>query len=161
MATLEEQVKELSERVLALERHLGMGPLRAPLTDFKKLMEGLDKRTLEYIFQGEGDGSLACAMMGQEKGVVLSMKGALSKTRWRRVHAEMKKMMEEGVSESGVKSAQESLQYKIQKLEDMGNIVVAGVHDGELVGVPWDGKWAEKPKLDLREWEVRVLEQVE
>lgn len=161
MATLEEQVKELSERVLALERHLGMGPLRAPLTDFKKLMEGLDKRTLEYIFQGEGDGSLACAMMGQEKGVVLSMKGALSKTRWRRVHAEMKKMMEEGVSESGVKSAQESLQYKIQKLEDMGNIVVAG-YGGPYVsgegGWPWERK---EPKLDLREWEVRVLEQVE
>jgi flagellar motor switch protein FliG len=134
--------------------------LRASLADFNKLMEGLDKRTLECIFQGESDGSMACAMMGQEKGLVLSMKAALSKTRWRRVHVEMKKMTEEGVPESSVKSAQESLQYKIQKLEDMGHIVVAG-RGGPYVsgegGWPWDRK---EPKLDLKEWEVRVLEQV-
>ncbi len=160
MATLEEQVKELGERVLKLERHLGMAPLSGFISDFKKLMEGLDRRTLEVIFQGESEGSLACALMGQEKGVVESVKAALSKSRWRRVHATMKNLAVEGVTEGNVKSSQEALQRKVQQLEDMGNIVVAGDHDGELVGVPWDGKWEEKPKLDLREWTAKVLEAV-
>lgn len=130
------------------------------ISDFKKLMEGLDRRTLEVIFQGESEGSLACALMGQEKGVVESVKAALSKSRWRRVHATMKNLAVEGVTEGNVKSSQEALQRKVQQLEDMGNIVVAGDHDGELVGVPWDGKWEEKPKLDLREWTAKVLEAV-
>ena len=160
MATLEEQVKELSERVLKLEKHLGMVPLQGTLSDFKKLMEGLDKRTLEWIFRGEGERRLACALMGQEKGVVESVKAALSKSRWKRVHAEMKNLAAEGITEDSVKHSQEALQLKIQQLEDMGEIVVASAHDGELVGVPWDGKWEEKPKLDLRDWTAKVLEAV-
>ena len=155
MATLEEQVKELTERLVKLEKHLGMAPLRPPLANFKGLMEGLDFRTLEWIFRGESDRGLAIAFMGQEKPVLESVMKALSKSRWKRVHGEMKILMEEGVTERWVKGSQEDLQRKIQKLEEMGEIVVAGTGE-PCVGSTWP--FPEPAKLDLREWKAKILD---
>jgi flagellar motor switch protein FliG len=157
MATLEEQVTELTERLEKLEKHLGMAPLRPPLADFKGMMEGLDFRTLEWIFRGESDRELAIAFMGQEKDVLENVRKALSKSRWKRVYAEMRNLTEEGVTEGWVKGSQEELQRKIQKLEEMGEIVVAG-SGRQLVGSTWP--FPEPPKLDLREWKSKVLEAV-
>ena len=126
MVTLDEQVKELTERVEKLERQLGIGPLKGLVADFKGLMMGLDIRTLEYVFQGESEHSLAYSFMGQPKEVLESVKKALSKIRWNRVCAEMNDLMTEGVTESSVKASQEGLQRKVQKLEEMGGIVVDG-----------------------------------
>ncbi|HEY5040267.1 MAG TPA: FliG C-terminal domain-containing protein [bacterium] len=157
MATLEEQVKDLTERLEELEKKFGLAPLKGVVADFKLLMGGLDFRTLETIFQGESDGELACALMGQEKPVLENVKKSLSKTRWKRVHGAMKSMAKEGVTESWVKSSRESLQRKIQKLEQMGHIVVAG-HEGPFVEGVWPWKPEEQPKMDLRDWTVNVLD---
>ncbi len=160
MATLEEQVKELTERLEKVERQLGVAPLKGLLADFKTMMENFDNRTLEYIFQGEGDGELAMALMGQEKAVLENAKRALSKTRWKRIYGAMEDLTVEGVSKDWVEAKQENLQRKIQKLEQMGDIVVAGMYDDHelLAGTPWTGKWEEKPKMDLREWKAKVLD---
>lgn len=156
MATLEEQVKELTERVEKLERQLGIAPLRGLVADFKGLMMWLDTRTLAYIFQGESDHSLAYSLMGQPKEVLESVKKALSKTRWNRVCAEINDLMTEGVTEPLVKSSQESLQRKVQKLEEMADIVIDGSGEPHVGGVI--RPFPESAKLDLREWKAKVLE---
>jgi len=155
MATLEEQVKQLTERVEKLERQLGIAPLRGLVADFKGLMMGLDNRTLEYIFQGESEHSLAYSFMGQPKEVLESVKKALSKTRWNRVCAEMNDLIAEGVTELSVKSSQEGLQRKVQKLEEMAGIAVDGSGDSHVGGVNWP--FPEPAKLDLSEWKTKVL----
>lgn len=157
MATLEEQAKDLMERVEKLEKKLGMAPLKGILSDFKAMITSFDKRTLELIFQGESDQALAVALMGQEKSVLENAKSAMSKSRWKRIFSEMKNLTEEGVTERWVKSSQEDLLRKIQKLEEMGEIVVVG--NGEpLVGSRWP--FPEPAKLDLRVWKANVLEPI-
>ncbi len=155
MATLKEQVKDLTQRLEKLEKRMGMAPLKGVLADFKKMMENFDRRTLEQIFQGESDRGLAIALMGQAKPVLENAKGAMSKARWKQVRAEMENLMVEGVSKRWVKSSQEDLQRKIQRLEDMGEIVVGGM-GGPMVGHRWP--FPEPPKLDLRDWKEDVLD---
>lgn len=158
MATLEEQVKDLMERLEKLEKKLGVAPLTGILSNFKATMTGFDKRTLEIIFQGESDQELAVALMGQEKSVLESVGNALSKSRWKRICNEMTNLTEEGVTEGWVESSQGNLLRKIQRLEQMGEIVVVGT--GEPIG---GSSWPfpEPVKLDLREWKVKVLESIE
>lgn len=152
MATLEEQVAELTKRVQGLETELGIGPIRENLPDFKLIMTKLDHRSLETIFQGEGDGDLAIAFMGQERDLLENVRQSLSKARWKRVYGVMKRMMEEGVSKDGVQYAQEALRRKIQSLEDMGRIVVSH-RTTSGPGVSWDEFMKrERPKLDLSGW---------
>ena len=149
MATSQKRFKELEERVKRLEKRLGISPLTGVVANFKELVQWLDQRTLEFIWQGEDDRTLALSLMGLERKILESAKKAFSKTKWKIICFEMERLLKEGVEKESIKWAQESIQRKVQKLEEMGQIVVG--RDPELE--KWvKGKVKVKKKLDLKAW---------
>lgn len=155
MATSQKRLKELEERVMRLEKKLGMAPLTGVVADFKGLMKWLDRRTLGFIWQGEDDRTIALSLMGLERKILETAKAAFSKTKWKIICSEMEGLLKEGVEQDSIKWAQESIQRKVQKLEEMGEIVVG--RDPEVEGKWVDAKFLlakakENKKLDLKAW---------
>ena len=151
-------LEDLERRIKRIEDNLGIVD-KYPY-DFVDLIENLDHRTLEQIWQGMDTRDVTIPLIGLNREQLLRIKPTFSKTRWNEIKIELSAPFTQETYETTIQYFREKFLDRILKMEKMGEVVVARGEDRPYVSHDEVMSKPKEPLFDVQSWLRSTFEKV-